>query len=76
MFEAGDADHEEFVEVGAENGKELDAFEQRVGIILGLFEDAGLELEQAEFAIDEKSWIVEGRGLGPPFRLRHRYFSE
>jgi hypothetical protein len=51
LLEGGDADFEEFVEVRADDGEEFEAFEERLGGILGLFEDALVEFEPAEFTI-------------------------
>ena len=50
------AHHEELVEVGAGDGEKLDALEQRVRRVLGLRQDAPVELEPAELAVD-----VQGR---------------
>jgi hypothetical protein len=47
VFEACDADHEELVDVGAEDGEKLDALEERVGGVVGFFENAALEAEEA-----------------------------
>ena len=52
-LEAGDADHEELVEVGREDREEPDAFEQRDLGIRGEVEDAFIEGQPAEFAIEE-----------------------
>jgi len=60
--QAGDADHEELVEVGAQDGKEFGAFQERIGGILGLFENTPLELEQAQLAVHIERRIVEGDG--------------
>ncbi len=43
--------HEKLVQVGAENRQELHPLQQRVGFILGLFEHAALEREQAQLAV-------------------------
>ena len=42
--EAGDADHEKFVKVGGENGQELDALEEWIVGVQGLFENPPIEL--------------------------------
>ena len=84
MFEAGNTDHEEFVEVRAENGEELDAFEERVCGVVGFFEDAALEAEEAEFAVDEEAAVIEresglrwgGSRLGLAFLLSHAQLPE
>jgi hypothetical protein len=50
--QARDPDHEELVEVRAEDREELDALQQRVGRILRFFQHALLEFQQAELAVD------------------------
>ena len=57
--QASHANHEELVEIGAEDGEELDAFQQRVLIVLGFLQHAPLERQQAEFAIQIKRRIFE-----------------
>jgi hypothetical protein len=37
LFESGDADFEELVQVRADNGEEFQPFEQRLGWVLSLF---------------------------------------
>ena len=49
-----DPDHEELVEVRAEDGQELDPLEQRDGRVLGLLEHTAVELEPGQLAIDER----------------------
>jgi hypothetical protein len=50
---SGDADFDELVEVAGGDGEEFYALEERVGGIVGLFEDAAIELQPAFIAIDE-----------------------
>ena len=52
LDEAGDADFEKLVEVGGDNGKELDAFEEGDGRVLGLLEDAAVKGEPGELAVE------------------------
>ena len=47
------ANHEEFVHVRAENGQELDPFQQRIGCVFRLFQYARVEFQVTQFAIDE-----------------------
>ena len=70
---ASHADHEKFVEVGPENGQEFDAFEQRIGRVLRLFEHAPLEFQQTQFAVHVQRRVVErdGRGGFLPGGSRH-----
>ena len=60
---AGDPDHEKFVEVGAKNGEELHALQQRIAFVFGLLEYAPLEGQQAQFTIDVQLGVFES-GLG------------
>ena len=52
--QAGDADHDHLVDVGAEDGQEPHPLEQRVGGVGGFLEHAALELQQAEFPVHEQ----------------------
>ena len=54
-----DAHHEELVEVGADDGEELDALEQGMVAVQRLVEDPLIELEPAQLAIDVQRWIAE-----------------
>ena len=53
LFEAGDADFEELVQVGAEDAEELDALEQGRGRVQRLLQDALIELQPAQLAVEE-----------------------
>jgi len=81
LLERGHAHHEELVEIGADDGEELDALEQFVAAVARLFEHAALEFEQAELAVDIERGIVErdlaggGREIARVsvcHRVRHR----
>jgi hypothetical protein len=76
LFEAGDADFEELVEVGAGDGEELDAFEEWVGGVERFVEDALVEREPAEFAAEEvicRESLHWAKGVSSPERgLRPR----
>lgn len=50
--ESGDANHVELIEIGFEDGEEFAPFEERVFVIFRFMEDAGIELEPAEFSVD------------------------
>src|SRR5580700_5154101 len=52
LLEAGDADLEEFVEVGARDAQKPHPLEQRDAAVLGLLQHALIELEKREFSID------------------------
>jgi hypothetical protein len=68
LLQAGDADFEELVQVGAEDGKKLDPLEQRVAGVARFLEDARIELEPAQFPID----VELGRMPGHRTRRHHR----
>jgi hypothetical protein len=48
-----DTDFNEFIEIAGRNGQELDALEQWICGVVGLFEDAAIELKPALIAIEE-----------------------
>jgi hypothetical protein len=52
-LEPGHADHEELVEVRAEDGEEFHPLEEGHARVLRLFEDAPVELEPGELPIDQ-----------------------
>jgi hypothetical protein len=52
-LEAGDADLEELVEVRGADGQEPEPFEQGIRRVACLFEDALVEIEPAQLAVDE-----------------------
>ncbi len=60
LAQAGDADHEELVQVRGEDREKLYPLEQRVIGVLGFFKHARVELQPAQFAVDE----VLGKKLG------------
>ena len=55
LLDASDADFEKFVEVGGDDAEKADALEERLGGVLRLFQDAAVEGEPAQFAVDEES---------------------
>ena len=57
--QSGHADHEELVEVGTQDGEELQTFQQRIRFILRFIQNPMLKSEQAEFSIDIERSIVE-----------------
>src|ERR1700694_5323324 len=74
LLEAADANLEELVEVAAEDGKKLGAFQQRRGRVLGERQDAVVEVEPAELAIDQLAEFVrDGDGL---LEWLHRFRSK
>ena len=61
LLERRDPDHEELVEVGPVDRDELEPLEQRVALVERLFEDAVVELQPRELAVDVQRRIVERR---------------
>ena len=51
--------HKKLVEVGAQDGQELHALQQRIPVVLGLFQNAPLKSQQAELPIDVEARIVQ-----------------
>ena len=65
--QAGDAHHEELVQVVREDAAELDALEQRLVRVRGQLEDAGVEIEPGKLSIQQR---LDGR-VGVQARGRH-----
>ena len=59
LLQARHADFEKLVEIGVGDAQKTQPLEQRRDRVLGLFEHTAVELEQAEFAIDEKLGFFE-----------------
>ena len=51
LLEGGDADFEELVQVGADDGEEFEPFEKGLGRVLSLLKNAMIELKPTEFSI-------------------------
>ena len=66
LLDAGDANLEKFIEIRADDPEKLDPLEQRLGRVLRFLEDAAIELEPAQLAVDE---IFRGGKIG----LRRRF---
>ncbi len=58
-LEAGDAHHEELVEVGGRNRQEADTLKQRMLGVQGFLKNAAVELQPGEFAVDEAFGTAE-----------------
>ena len=58
--------HEEFVEVRADDGQELHALQQRMVVVERLIEDSLVELQPAQLAVAVQRWIVEIGGRDEP----------
>ena len=51
LFQRGDADFEELVQVRTDDGEEFEPFEQRLGRVLSLFKNALIKLQPTELTI-------------------------
>ena len=72
--QAGHADHEELVQVGAQDREELHALQKWVRFVLRFLENAVLKGEQAEFAIEDTVTDRKARAARPRRRGRLRVF--
>jgi hypothetical protein len=54
FLQAGHAHHEKFVQIGREDRKKLQAFEQRLRGIERLIKHAAVEFDPAQFAIEQR----------------------
>ena len=70
LLQAGDADLEELVEVAGEDGQELDPLEQRVALVARLVQDARVELEPRQLAVDVRERDLGARRRGADARRR------
>ncbi len=67
LLQAADTLHEELVEIGTHDGEELDAFQQRCAVVLGLVQYAAVESQPGELAIEVPGGVREvdaGVGCG------------
>ena len=62
VVQAGDADHEELVEVRREDGRELQSLHERLLVLLGELEHARVELDPRQLAVVVERGIVEVGG--------------
>ena len=62
LLDPGDADFEKLVEIRADDGEEFDPLDQRLRRVLRFFQDAAVELEPAQLAVDEIFRRGETRG--------------
>ena len=65
LFDARDANLEELIQIRTDDGKKLDPLNERLPLILRFFQDAAVELEPAQLAVDEIFWLAKTlmRGL-------------
>jgi hypothetical protein len=52
LLEAADALHEEFVEIGVDDGQELDPLQQRCALVLGLVQHPAVEVQPGQFPVE------------------------
>ena len=69
VVHAGDADHEELVEVGDEDGEELHPLHQRQRLVAGELEDAVVELEPGQLAVDVQRRVGRAPAGSAPVSL-------
>ena len=66
LLDAGDADLEEFIEIGGDDAEKAEAFEQRLAFVLGFLQYAAIEGQPAQLAVDVELRIGEvGSRHGP-----------
>jgi len=56
LFQGRDADFKEFVQVGADDGEEFEAFEEGLGGILSFLKDSLIEFQPTQLPIDVGRW--------------------
>ena len=73
LAQAGYANHEKLIEIIGKNRQELHTFQQRQRVIQRFFQDAVVELQHAQLAIDVQTRIAEIDGLAHRFRKLGQY---
>ena len=71
LLEPANALHEELIEVGADDGQELEPLQQRVSRVLGLVQHTAVELQPGELTVQVQRGIVQING----FRSAGFHFS-
>ncbi len=69
LEDGGHADHEEFVEIGPDDGQEFHPLQERVGGVQGLVQDALVEFQPTQLAVDVQGRI--GQVIGIPVGIIH-----
>ena len=59
IFQSGQANHDELVKIGLEDGKKLHALKQWMVTILGLFKHTPVKLDPTQFAVNIKIWTMQ-----------------
>lgn len=57
----GNSNHEKFIKITSNNGKELDSLKKRIALIEGFFEHSVIEMEPAVFVIRIRTGIAQVR---------------
>ena len=52
LFESSNALHEELIQIGTDNGDELESFQKRCALVLGLMQHAPVEFQPGQFTIE------------------------
>ncbi len=65
LHQPGDADHEEFIDVGAENGKKLCSLQKRIGRLASLLQNPPLKLQMAELPVHIQGRLFQVDGRNP-----------
>ena len=74
LLEPADALHEELVQVRAHDGQELHALQKGGSLVLGLIQDAAVELEPGELAVQVQGRVLEiDLGIDLEIDLRGRW---
>ena len=78
VVHTGHADHEVLVEIGDEDGQELDPLEQRQRLVLGELEHPVVEVQPGELAVDVERRFgeLDARGVGMPVGVERRGHAE
>lgn len=61
LLQTGDADLEKFVEVAGEDQQELQALQQRIGLVQRLFQHADIELQLRKLTVDVQAAVIQAR---------------
>ncbi len=59
LHHGGHAHFEELIQIAGRDGKKLQPLQQRIALVLGLFEHTAVEREPGGVAIEKVLWIVE-----------------
>ena len=71
FLQAGDANLEELVEVAGEDQQELQAFEQRIGLVQRLLQHPDIELQLRQFTVDVQAAVIQAGDRGRRRSFHH-----